>query len=135
MQIDFRVIAYSEMRYPTCGDYWEEGDVTHYRVAQLSDTKYEWLIFLHEFVENSLRQFAGVPTQEIDDYDIAYEASRQHGIAHCGCQIQEEPGMDKHCPVYWQHRIADIVERTAALALGVDWVAYGREIESLEFKA
>lgn len=118
MIINFKTIPHADQRYETVGDYWEDGDTIHFRVSHLSDPRYEWLVFLHELVENALRKFAGISIVEIDAFDLAYEGDG-------------EPGMDRAAPYYWQHRMADIVERAAAFALGVDWTAYGREVDSL----
>lgn len=131
MKIIFDVIPHSEQRYDTCGDYVWRDDTLHFRVSKLSDHKYEWLVFLHELTEYALAMFGGVPTTEIDAFDIAYEHARKDGHAPCGCVIQEEPGFDRHAPYHWQHRMADIVERACAFALGIDWIAYNREIDAL----
>lgn len=131
MKIEWRVIPHSEQRYDTCGDYWCSEESLVFVTSKLSDEKYDWLLFLHEFVEYFLCWFAGVTLESIDVFDKAYEDARQRGTAPCGCQIQAEPGGDVHAPYRWQHKYADIVEQIAALALGIDWVAYGNEVESL----
>jgi len=118
MLINWQVIPHSEQRYETCGDYWEDGSCIYFRTSKLSNPKHDWLLFLHEFVEYFLCKFADVAIKDIDAFDLAYEGDG-------------EPGMDKAAPYHWQHRMADIVERAAAFALGVDWVAYDREVESL----
>jgi hypothetical protein len=137
MIIDWRTIPHSEQRYETCGDYWEDGDTVHFRSSKLSDAKYEWLVFLHELVEYFLCRFAGIVLSDIDDFDVAYEKARddEATCAPCGCKIQAEPGFDKHAPYHWQHFFADNIERLTAWALGVNWIAYEREVDSLSLKA
>jgi len=131
MTISWLVIPHADQRYETCGDYWEDGSTAYFRTSKLSDPKHDWILFLHEFVEYFLCKFAGIAIKDIDDWDTAYEAARAVGYANCGCEIQDEPGMDRHALYYWHHRMADLVERAAAFALGVDWIAYSREIEAL----
>lgn len=133
MIIDWRVIPHSEQAYETVGNYWEDGDTVHFRVSKLSDHRYEWLIFLHEFAEYFLGKFMGVRIEDIDAFDAAYEKARAQKSAHapCGCKIQEEPGFDRHAPYRWQHYTADMIERLACSLLNVDWVAYEKEVDAL----
>lgn len=131
MKIDYQVIPHVEQRYETPGDYWQDGDVWHFRVSALSDRRYEWLIFLHELIEWVLVLLAGVAVEEIDAFDRAYEGLRPTGVAPCGCKIAEEPGFDRHAPYHHQHYLADICERAIGFALKVDWNAYADEVEAL----
>lgn len=133
MLIDFQVIPHEEHRYPTVGDYFEDGDTIHFRVSQLSDRRYEWLVFLHELIEYLLCAWRGVGLPEIDAFDIAYENRRAAGglVAPCGCPMRDEPGDDKCAPYYFAHQSATIVERVLAALWGVSWAAYEEEIESL----
>lgn len=132
MLIDYRVIPYAEMRYPSVGDYWYEGDILHLRVAKLSDARYEWLVALHELIELSTCQLMGVQFPDIDAFDIKYEECREKNLPlPCGCDIQDEPGDDPHAPYHKQHTIATLAERAIAFLLGVSWSAYDRELENL----
>ncbi len=138
--INWKVVPHTEQRSEAgspADDYWtDDSGIEQYRTSQMSCPEYDWLSFLHGFVENSLRKFAGVRLKDIDTFDETYEKCRKNGLlaAPCGCPIQDDPGMDKHAPYYLQHRMADIIERGAAFALGVDWLAYDRETMDLDEK-
>lgn len=139
MQIDFQTIPHNHQRYPTVGDYWWDGDVLKVRVSCLSRRVYEWLVFIHEFIEIILTMLAEIPEPRIAEWDRDYEAHRPgmdangSSVMGCGCYVTEdsEPGDDPHAPYHKQHVIAEICERTAALFLGVSWNAYTDEINSL----
>lgn len=132
MIINFKAVPLAEMRYPSAGDYWyDDSGVFQVRSVRCSRKEHEWCIFIHELTEYAGCMFAGVSLKDIDAFDVAYEHSRPGGHAPCGCSIQDEPGFDKHAPYYWQHRMADIAERLFAFAVGVDWMAYEREVQAL----
>ena len=133
MNIEFKVIPHKDQRYATCGDYWITDDVWHVRVSRMSDRRYEWLVFLHELIECTLCKVRGVKLDDIDSFDIAYEAARSthKRYAPCGCLIQEEPGNDKHAPYFAQHQVATKCERLIALVLKVSWRKYDAEVASL----
>src|SRR5690348_15440940 len=99
--IDFKIIPHQNQRYSTCGDYWIENDVLHFRVSELSDWRYCWLIFFHEVIEYLLITLAGIPIAQIDAFDIEYKG-------------QGEPGDSKDAPYYLQHQIATGFERLLA---------------------
>jgi hypothetical protein len=135
MNIDWRVQPYSQMRYPTSGDWFfsDDGATLHIRVSHLSDRRYEFLLGLHELIEAMLCHFAGVSQKMVDNFDIPYEEAyqRRDPILPCGCPRIEpsDPGNDHHAPYYWQHRIADAAERMVAITLGVTWDDYDREVD------
>lgn len=124
MNYDLRSINHSDHRYPTVGDYWEESGIQHVRTSKLSDRRHEFLVLLHELVELELCRNEGIYEPDIMAFDVAFEAKRVPGNV-------DEPGDDPAAPYRTQHRFAENIERQVALALGVDWNAYNREIEEL----
>ena len=146
--MQFKIIPYSEMRYPTCGDYYHDRNGWHFVSAELSKRRYSWLILIHEFVEFLLCKLTFVDVDDIDRWDIAYERSREvllevkgryrtpdfGAIRHyCGCEVTttSEPGDDQHAPYRTAHRIATWVEKACAFVMGVDWAVYEAEVETL----
>ena len=116
LDFDFRVIDHKEQRYAgTCGDYWLDHTGLHFRVSRLGDWRYEALVLVHELVEYLLVRAAGIDISSIDRWDIDY----------CG---EGEPGEDPGAPYHVQHMMADAVERTVALFLGVKWGRYDEAV-------
>jgi len=117
LNIDLKTIPSSEHRYPTCGDYWEEGDAWHFRVSDMGDWRYELLVGIHELVEAALCKHRGVDEEWITEFDKGFEQNRDLGD-------ESEPGDDPNAPYRSEHRFAENIERQLALALDVDWPTY-----------
>ena len=124
MKLDIQTIPHIQQRYDTVGDFWEEGDVTHLRISEMSDTRYEMLVLIHELVEYFLCKLAGVDLKATDDFDIEFEKNRVEGNV-------DEPGDDQRAPYFMQHQLATVVERVFAVMLGVMWKDYEKEVLSL----
>jgi len=135
LRIDIRTIPHSDQRYLTSGDwFWSEDEtVLNIRISHMRNSRHEFCLSLHELVEAMLCWFGGVPQSAADEFDMPYETDHAAGKAryHCGCPRKEfsDPGSDIHAPYHWQHRIADVVERTVAAILKIDWEAYDREVD------
>src|SRR5215469_29325 len=123
MKIDFEIIAFSRMRYPSSGDWFRKGGVWFFRVARFKDKRYSFLVFFHEFIEWGICQLQGIKQRDVDRFDMAYEKARDIGEAQapCGCKFQDECGDDIHAPYREAHQVATACERLIAKALGVDW--------------
>jgi len=118
VEFDFKVIPWNEMRYASAGDYYEVEYTKRrrkweFRVADLGNTKYELLVFFHEFIEFFLTQEHGISEEEITKFDI------QHISA-------DEPGELPDAPYHNEHTIANAFERMLAALLNVDWEEYVR---------
>jgi len=103
-----RLPAYSVMG---CGDWWRENGTLNIRVVGDDLDEEGFLIALHELVEERLCAIAGVPQQEVDDFDAQF----------CG---DGEPGDDIAAPYREQHRKAMIIEHLMAVFMGIK--GYGR---------
>lgn len=92
MLIDYQVVAHSEQRYETAGDWWwdnsafklgnmtaetkPDNPVLHIRVSKMSDPRHELLVFHHELTEALLCREAGVTAEQVDAWDEEYERRR-----------------------------------------------------------
>lgn len=104
-------IPHGEQRYSTLGDYWTAKDgSTYIAVSQMPDWRYEFLIALHEFIEEALTRHRGIPEPDIMKFDVV-----------CG---DSDPGMLARAPYHREHVIATGVEMLVATALDVKWAAY-----------
>jgi hypothetical protein len=128
-------IPHSDQAYPTTGDYyWDRGiEVGPVRivVSKMGDTRFEQAVAIHELIEATLVQHAGIKNEDIIAFDKAYEAARPVAgigvdIAPCGCDITDasEPGDDIHAPYYRQHQFATSVERMWLAEAGGSWNEY-----------
>ena len=132
--IDIKVIPHSEQRYPTVGDYWNDGEHIRFRVSKMGDWRYEFLVAFHELIEWSLCKQRHITIPSIDAFDKAYERAREQKVrAPCGCTPTEEsePGFDVHAPYYHEHVWATRFERVMALLLRVNWKHYAHKVTTL----
>ena len=130
LHIYIDTIPHSEQRYPTVGDYWRPSIPAHaierleVRVSELENEDYEFLIAVHELIEEHLTRKHGISEQEITAFDIVYEASRAPASV-------AEPGDHPDAPYRKEHFFATSIERLIAAELGIDWLAYSAKIDSL----
>lgn len=118
LNIEMKTIKQSEHRYETLGDYWDDVDgKTHIRCTALKSTDSEFLVCLHEFIEQYLLKKRGISELDVQDFDIAFEKERAEGK----WDEYAEPGDDPRAPYRTEHFIAEAVERIVASFIGVDW--------------
>lgn len=130
--IVIETIPHAKQRYETVGDYFTahnwvrigEGLTRQFRVSDMGNPDYEFLVALHELIESHLAQKRGISDAAIDAFDIAFEAARREGDTN-------EPGNDPRCPVYREHQFATQIEHMVAEELGVNWKDYDRTVNSL----
>lgn len=122
---DIHTIPFSQMRYPTCGDWQVDPDESiEVLVAEMKDRDSEFLVALHELVEAYLCQKAGVTDDQVTSFDMKFEMDRPLGNT-------DEPGDDPKAPYRQQHRTATLVEMIVADAAGVDWKKHEANVNQL----
>lgn len=122
--IIIKSIPHSQHRYPTCGDWWYEGDTLHIRVSEELPKVCQDLVVLHELAEVQMCAAAGITQQQVDEFDMNYEANRKDGD-------ESEPGDDPRAPYFLQHQIATAIERMVARQMGVHWESHEAAISKL----
>lgn len=127
MRINIQTIPHAKQRYETVGDYWVKDGVLEIRVSELPDWRYELLVAIHELAEYYFCKNDGVSERSIYRFDVKYENARARGKY----TSDQEPGDDPDAPYTKQHQFATIIERTAAMALGVSWGKYNAACVSL----
>src|SRR5215471_14361238 len=120
LEIHIKTISQDEQRYNTTGDYWQDGTVTQFRVTRQKSTDYEFLVALHELVEWYLTQKRGIRIEDIDAFDMRFEADRERGFH----DDWEQPGDNRQAPYAREHRFATIIEQLMCNELGIDWHDY-----------
>jgi hypothetical protein len=124
MKIEAKTIPYSEQRYPTCGDYWDDKDGKHFRVNDMGNEDYAFLVLIHEMVEERLTRRRGLTEQEIMAFDLMWEKEREDG-KHAP---DDEPGHDPRAPYRREHILSENIERLLAWEMGLDWETYGEAV-------
>jgi hypothetical protein len=128
MKINMQTIPHYQQRYETVGDwYTDENGVVQFRVSDMKNDTYEFLVLAHEMVEWFLCKIAGISQVSVDKFDIQFEKDREAGL----CSAEEEPGDSPAAPYHIQHCIATGVERMLCGVLGVPWKNYNDTIMSL----
>lgn len=114
MRVEIKSIPQREMRYPSLGDYFRSADgALHIKVQEFSDWRYEFLIALHELIEEALTRQRGIAELNIMAFDVEHLDS-------------DDPGMLPDAPYHAEHVYATGVEMAMAAMLGVDWAEYER---------
>lgn len=117
LNINIKTIPDKEQRYDTVGDYWKKDDVDEIKVSEMSNRQYEFLVAIHEMVEQFLCENAGITDKEITGFDVEYEKKRKNGD-------DTEPGEDIFAPYHKQHMFAEKIEMLMAEECGLDWEDY-----------
>ena len=171
MKILIETIPHKDQRYATAGDWqFKQGAIDqntvvvnnaayaaqadgsqllHIRVSELGDWRYEALVAVHELVEALLCKYGGITEQEVDKFDMDFEARRpkpRNGNTFSMMELQmlspreleklreaitAEPGDDPRAPYHSEHVVATSIETRLAGEMEVDWGAYSRAIERL----
>lgn len=120
-----QTIPHDSHRYETVGDYFETHD--HQRmilVSEMDNEDYEFLVMIHEMIEQHLCKKRGIPEELITAFDTDFESRRT-----LGCE--DEPGDDPGAPYRKEHFFATSIERLIAAEIGVDWKKYDEKVNSL----
>jgi hypothetical protein len=129
MKINIETIPHGDQRYPTVGDYWDDSDgVVQVRVSDMKDWRFEALVVIHELIEMFLTKTRDIAEQDISDFDIKFEQSREQGL------VTGEPGDHVNAPYRNEHFFATNLERLLSSELGVDWFEYDRVVDALGIK-
>lgn len=128
MKTIIETISHKAQKYPTVGDWRNDPDGTlRIRVSDMKNEDYEFLIALHELVEQHLCKKRGITVEAVDEFDIEFEKQRAKSLS----LSTAEPGDNRFAPYRNEHCIATGVERIVAAALGVNWSDYEVAINSL----
>lgn len=117
LNINIKTIPDDEQRYDTVGDYWKKDGVDEIKVSMMGNRQYEFLVAIHEMVEQYLCENAGITDEEITQFDVKYEEKRKNGD-------DTEPGEDIYAPYHKQHMFAEKIEKMMAEECKIDWEDY-----------
>ena len=92
----------------------------------MGNEDYEFLVGIHEQIEEHLTRRKGIREQDIKAFDEMWEKELQEGLHN----ENEEPGHDPRAPYREYHVFAECIERLIASRMGVDWEAYDNSVMS-----
>lgn len=119
-------IPHNQHRYPTVGDYYiDDVGILRIFVSDMKNEKYEFLVAIHEQIEEFLTRLRGVKEEDITEFDKKFEKDRKDGDF-------SEPGNDPKAPYFKEHQFATIIEKFIALELGVNWEKYDETVCRLD---
>ncbi len=119
LNINIKTISDKEQRYDTVGDYWKKDGVDEIKVSLMGNRQYEFLVAIHEMVEQFLCENAGITDEDITKFDLEYEEKRKNGDT-------TEPGEDIYAPYHKQHMFAEKIEKMMAEECKIDWEDYSK---------
>lgn len=121
---EIKTIPHNEHRYDTVGDYYDKDGKKLFRISDMGNEDYEFLVSIHEQIEEYLTRKRGIKCEDIDKFDMYYENARQEGDI-------TEPGNSPLAPYFKEHQFATSIEKQIADELGVDWEEYDKVVCSL----
>ena len=125
MEKIINVIPHSIQRYATVGDYkFIEDDKILFTISKMDNDDYEFLVSIHELIEEHLTRRRGLTEQEITAFDLEFKKSR-------GVGDESEAGFDKDCPYLKEHTLATSIEMMLAAYMGISWEDYNDTVNSL----
>src|SRR5258706_10041977 len=125
MIITIIIIDHKQQRYKTVGDWqWDKKGNLIITVSNMKDWRYNFLVAFHEQIEVMLCRARGITQEQVDNFDIEYEARRLP-------TDESEPGDSVLAPYHNEHMFATKLEIEMAKELGVDWNEYENKINSL----
>ena len=128
LNIVIRTINHEEQRYETVGDYFEGPSGTkNIRVSNMANEDYEFLVAIHEAIEQHLCNKRGISEQDITAFDEKFEEERKEG-KHSD---DEEPGFDPKAPYVKEHTFATKIEKLLAKELCISWDLYDKTVMGL----
>ena len=116
MKIEIRTIDHKAQRYNTAGDYFEgkEG-FTFFRISEMGNEDYNFLIAIHEFGEAYLCKREGIKFKDIDKFDIDHPEL-------------DDPGSSPKAPYHKQHMLMLIIEKLLCRSMGLSWKMYEKRL-------
>lgn len=120
LSVRTNIIPHKAQRYDTAGDYIDKGQaVREIFVSFMGNRDYEFLVLLHELIEQHLCLKRGISEESISDFDMSYKG--------------EDPGSSEKAPYHKEHMFALKIEDLVGTELGIDPVAYEKALSELQY--
>lgn len=117
------VIPHNQQRYNTVGDYWSvHPGRDDYRISDLGNSDYEFLILIHELIEAHLTRKHEINWSDITAFDLAFDSDPTKS---------GEPGTEPDAPYHKEHMFATWIEKQVAAELQISWDDYEATCDAL----
>jgi hypothetical protein len=124
MEISIKSRRPDQMRYKTCGDYYYVGSKMFLDVCDQKNEDMNFLIMIHELIEEHLTKRSGITEPVIMAHDLMFEKEREEG-KH---DEFAEPGEDPRSPYRDAHLFAEGIEKQICEKMGIDWNEYNENL-------
>jgi len=129
MKIVIQTIKHTDQDYKTVGNYGVDEDGTQWiKVSDMGNEDYNFLVALHELIEQKLAHKRGISGESITTFDTTFEEAREKYPNIFG---DTEPGSHPKAPYHQEHEYAMRIEASMAQELGVDWQEYNKAVNDL----
>lgn len=129
LKINIETIPHDEHRYPLIGDYWDDPDGSRQlRISEMGDPRFEFLVAMHELIEQELCRLRGIAEPDVAAFDIRFEEERERGLHG----PEDEPGDAPDAPYRLEHAFACKLEQIIGDEMGIDWPAYEAALRKLD---
>ena len=105
--IEIKTVPHKEQPYDTLGYYVGHERLRFVQVSELNNPKYEFLIAIHELIEQALCLDRHIYDAAITKFDLEFKGDG-------------EPGDDLNAPYHKEHVYASAVEYSLCKELGID---------------
>ena len=99
----------------------------HVVVTDTGNKDYNFMILIHELIEAYLTKRAGIPEEDITDFDRRFEVRR----AKNEVGPDDEPGDDPTAPYFKQHQCAIMIENLLCGELGINAKMYDLDLDDV----
>lgn len=107
LKIEGHSIPQRYHRYKTIGDWIGHERYRLILVSEMGNTDYEFLVFLHELIEQALCMKRGVSGEAVTKFDMEFEGDG-------------EPGDDPAAPYHREHVFACVIEDSVGKELNIN---------------
>lgn len=130
MNIHAKTIPHNQQRYETVGDYFRKTSTgtDEFCISDMANVDYEFLVLIHELIEQHLTVKRNILESDITRFDIAFEELRAELPELIG---DMEPGDMTNAPYHKEHVFATGIEKIIAAELGVNWDDYDKTVNAL----
>ena len=120
-------IPHNEQRYDTAGDYEDIFDHLRFYISDMGNEDYEFILLLHELIEEHLTRRKGIKISDIDKWDMEEVFKKDP-------KYSGDPGLSKLAPYHKEHMIALRMEKLFCKTVGIDFNKYNKIYDKLKYK-
>lgn len=114
LKIEIKTIPHTQQRYDTIGDYIDNPDGSRQiLISELGNPDYEFLVAIHELIEQHLCLKRFISESSISEFDRSYRGLHR-----------DDPGQDTNAPYHKEHMFASGIEKALCEEMGISYYKY-----------